>query len=128
MHKFCINYSMEQNPSWEATNHSTNQKIIRILWNPEFCYRVPQEPTTGPYLTLVNAVHIKPCFFNLLKPNGNYMYHLLCHSVTAFRVYGSCMTLSTNGDFSLDSVNQLIVVKVNFGVLFEVWPNFLNVM
>jgi hypothetical protein len=40
-------------------------------------------------------------YFNLLKPNGNHVYHVLYQSVTAFRIYGSCVTLSIKGDYFL---------------------------
>jgi hypothetical protein len=38
---------------------------------------------------------------NLLKPNGNYMYHPLQQSVTAFCFYEFCMILTVNSDYFL---------------------------
>jgi hypothetical protein len=66
-------------------------------------------------------------WINLLEPNGKYMCHLLYKSIAAFRIYGSCMTLSVNWYYFLEQLNQLIVVMVTCGALFEVRPKFLNI-
>jgi hypothetical protein len=35
-----LTYSMEQSPSWEANRFASSKEIRRILWNPNFHYRL----------------------------------------------------------------------------------------
>jgi MFS superfamily sulfate permease-like transporter len=59
--------------------------------------------------------------FNSLKPNGNYMSHMLQQSITSFCIYGFCMIY-------LNSVNQLIFVMVKSCVFFAVRTEFLDII
>jgi hypothetical protein len=57
------------------------------------------------------------------------MENLLFLSITAFCVCEFFfMFFRMNNDFSLNGVNQLIVVMVKYGVLFEVRTGFLNII
>jgi hypothetical protein len=61
------------------------------------------------------------------KPSGSYMYCTTCFDYQKLHfVFMFCMVLTVNGDFSLNSINQLIFVMVKCGVLFEVRTEFLN--
>jgi hypothetical protein len=57
--------------------------------------------------------------FNPLKPNGNYMSHLLQQSITFHFI---------NSDISLNSVNKMFFVMVKCGVFFAVRTEFLNII
>jgi hypothetical protein len=41
-------------------------------------------------------------------------------------MYGLCIVLTVNSDFSLNKINQLILEIVKYGVLFEVRTEFSN--
>jgi hypothetical protein len=65
--------------------------------------------------------------FNPLRPNGNYMNHLLWQSLMLNFVFTGFVWFSLQtAIISLNSVNQLIFVIVKYGVLFEVRTGFLN--
>jgi hypothetical protein len=56
-----------------------------------------------------------------LKPSGNYIPQLsLTNCNTIFYICGLCMVLTVNSDYFLNSINQLILLMVRYGVLFEV--------
>jgi hypothetical protein len=64
---------------------------------------------------------------NPLNLSGNYMNHLLWQSVMLQFVFIGFIWFSwKTAIISLNSINQLIFVMVKFGVLFEVWTEFLN--
>jgi hypothetical protein len=64
--------------------------------------------------------------FNPLKPSGNYMSRVSSQFVRLYFVFmGFVWFLLLTAIISLNSVNQLIFAMVKFGVLFEVWPEFL---
>jgi len=52
MHK-CMNQTnyMEQSPSSEAKSHSYSPEILRLIWNQEVHYHVPERDEFGPKLT-----------------------------------------------------------------------------
>jgi hypothetical protein len=49
-------------------------------------------------------------------------------SYSTFCIYGSCMIPGLNGDYFLNSINQLIFLMVKCCVLFEVRTEFLNII
>jgi len=52
--------SMEQNPSLEASSHSTSQEIPCLLWTPEVHYCVHRSTPLDPIQIQMNRVHILP--------------------------------------------------------------------
>jgi hypothetical protein len=63
--------------------------------------------------------------FNFLRPSSNYMNHLLWHLVMLHFVFMGFVWFSVQtAIISLNSINQLIFVMVNCGVLFEVQTEF----
>jgi hypothetical protein len=64
--------------------------------------------------------------FNSLKNSGNYMYHLLQHSLTIFFFPTEC-TYVFRMILTVNSVNQLIFVMVKCSVFFSVRPELLNI-
>jgi hypothetical protein len=48
---------MELNSSWEANSLSISQ-VTRLLYNPNFHYRIYNNPPLEPILSQVNTVHI----------------------------------------------------------------------
>jgi hypothetical protein len=40
---------MKQSPSWESSSSSSNQKILRNVWNPNVHYRIHKNPPNAPY-------------------------------------------------------------------------------
>jgi len=48
--------SMVHSPSWEATSHSANQGIPRLLCNPKVHYRVHNSPSLVPILSQMHPV------------------------------------------------------------------------
>ena len=54
-------YSMKQSPSWEANRFSADQKIPRILWNPEGpSPRLQINPAHAPHPTPFHFLKILP--------------------------------------------------------------------
>jgi hypothetical protein len=68
------------------------------------------------YFNICRYIIIIKSNFNLVRPCGNYVLILICNAVF-------CMVLSVNSDYF---VKQLIVVMVEYSVLFEVRTGFLN--
>jgi hypothetical protein len=62
--------------------------------------------------------------FNLLKPSGNYISQLFEQSLTLRLVFFSLPTAI----IFLNRINQLILVTLKCGVLFEVRTEFLNII
>jgi hypothetical protein len=63
-------------------------------------------------------------YYNPLKPSGNYMSHLSLQFVTlCFLFVGFGRFSLQTTIFSLNSINQFILVMVNCGVLFQVRLN-----
>jgi hypothetical protein len=43
-------------------------------------------------------------------------------------ICGFCMTISVNNDYFWASINKMIPIKVKYGVFFEAWAEFLNII
>jgi D-alanyl-lipoteichoic acid acyltransferase DltB (MBOAT superfamily) len=66
---------------------------------------------------------------NPLKPNANYVYHLLQQSATLHFVFMGFVWFSQEtAIISLNRINQLIFVMVEFCVFFAVRAEFLNII
>jgi hypothetical protein len=86
------------------------------------------------YSQPTSTVFLKPTkitlAFNPLKLSTNCMYYKLLHSITAFFLKSEKlrfhMILRTNSDYSLSSINQLIVVMETCWIFFEVRTEFVN--
>jgi hypothetical protein len=57
-HLHLLTYSMDQSPSWEAEHFSQQTKILRILCNLNFDYRIHKCPPSVSILSQVNKVRV----------------------------------------------------------------------
>jgi hypothetical protein len=48
---------MELSPSWEAVSCTSTQEYPKLLWNPNFHYRVPKIPPLIPVVNQINPIH-----------------------------------------------------------------------
>jgi hypothetical protein len=90
-----LTYSMEQSPSWEASQFAANQEIPRILWNLKVHYRIHKCPLPVPILSqldnsLAAAVN-EPALYRLLMfqvPNLVSLFCWLGHTKVSVQVQG----------------------------------------
>jgi hypothetical protein len=79
----------------------------------------------------VTSLTAVPCLFRTyepLKSSGNYTYHLL-YPISKLAFLYMCFICFSEQTLitSLNSINQLILVMVDYSVLFEVRTEFLNI-
>ena len=73
-HKYLLNYSMVQSPSWEANWSAASQETPRISRNPKVHYRTHKRPPPDSILGQPNPVHIHTSHFleihfNIIRPS-----------------------------------------------------------
>ena len=60
---FIFTYSTEQRLSWEANSFSTSQETPRVLWNPNYRYRIHKFLPPVPILSQLDPSHIPTSHF-----------------------------------------------------------------
>jgi hypothetical protein len=60
---YLLTCSLEQSLSSEAYRFSASQEIPRILWNPNFHYRIHKCPPPLPILSQLDSVHNPTIYF-----------------------------------------------------------------
>jgi hypothetical protein len=67
---YLLTHSIQHSPSWEANRFAASQEIPRILWNPNFHYRIHKYPPTVPILSQLDPVY---------APNSHFLFLLAVH-------------------------------------------------
>jgi hypothetical protein len=82
---------MEQNPSWQANNHSANRQFPRLLWNLKFHYRFGRARLV-PVLSQMKPVHTLPPYFPEIHSS---IIHPSMPMFLSFRFSKICMYFSS---------------------------------
>ena len=61
---------MEQSPSWETVASSAGLEIPRILWKPNFHYRIHKSHPLVPIMKHISSAHVLPSYWLKIRFNG----------------------------------------------------------
>jgi hypothetical protein len=117
---FAVIWSLSWTPwtrglAWEGDRHSAGKVVLRLLWKPNFRYRINKSSLLGPILNTLNPAtisrHIKIHFSIIISFNSRASRWVFFHVfqtkfVSIFYCLYSCYMSTRN--YSLDLIALLI--------------------